>query len=109
MLEVDTSYYVYNASSHVAAWGAASDAVAAGQAPAADDDVWFPLLPRTALQPDTRHRFTLEPLPRNRSDVAWLRLDVFPDAGLSRVRLHGTPTPPGRASLQRAWELARPG
>ncbi|MBI4940049.1 MAG: allantoicase [Actinobacteria bacterium] len=108
VLEVDTSYYVYNASSHVTAWGATSGDVGAEQAPAVDDDVWFPLLPRTALQPDTRHRFALDPLPRNRSDVAWLRLDVFPDAGLSRVRLHGVPTSAGRAALRRAWERARP-
>lgn len=102
VLEVDTSYYVYNASSHVAVLGASSQVQSP---PTVDDDVWFPLLPRTALQPDTRHRFALPP---PATDVAWLRLDVFPDAGLSRVRLHGTPTAAGRAALQAAWDAARP-
>ena len=105
VLEVDTSYYVYNASSHVEVFAASSGCV--GGDPTVDDDVWFPLLPRTALQPDTRHRFPLADLPPGR-DVAWLRLDVFPDAGLARVRLHGTPTAAGRDALQAAWDAARP-
>jgi allantoicase len=103
VLEVDTSCYVYNASSHVAVFGASSQVTTP---PTVDDDVWFPLLPKVALQPDTRHRFRLGLLPAD--DVVWLRLDVFPDAGLARVRLHGTPTPAGRAALQAAWDAARP-
>src|SRR4029079_5766191 len=41
------------------------------------------LLPRTRLQPDTPHRFRLRPAPA----VKHVRLDVFPDGGLARLRL----------------------
>lgn len=102
VLEVDTSYYVYNASSHVAVWAACPDDLPPGQDPGADHPAWFPLLPVTALQPDTRHRFRLDPLPAGR-DVGWLRLDAFPDAGLARVRLHGSPSERGREQLERAF------
>ena len=105
VLEVDTSHYVYNASSHVEVFGAPSGR--GDGDPGVDDDAWFPLLPRTALQPDTRHRFALDP-PTGGRDVGWLRLDVFPDAGLARLRLHGSPTAAGRAALQAAWDAARP-
>jgi allantoicase len=46
------------------------------------------LLARTRLQPDTRHRFVLPP-----SDVSvtQVRLDVYPDGGMARLRLLGTP------------------
>jgi allantoicase len=43
------------------------------------------LLPRTRLQPDTPHRFRLEP----REPVTHVRVDIYPDGGLARVRLHG--------------------
>jgi allantoicase len=52
------------------------------------------LLPRTRLQPDTRHRFALDA-----AEVTEVRLDVFPDGGVSRLRLHGAPTEAGRAAL----------
>ncbi|TFV58548.1 UNVERIFIED_ORG: allantoicase [Bacillus sp. AZ43] len=62
------------------------------------------LLPRTRLQPDTRHRFLLEPVP----GVTRVRLDVFPDGGMGRLRLWGRPTPAGRATLGRRWFDALP-
>ena len=52
------------------------------------------LLPRTPLQPDTRHRFVL---PGAVADE--VRVDVFPDGGLGRLRLFGAPTEDGRRAL----------
>ncbi|WP_448608361.1 amidohydrolase family protein [Geodermatophilus sp. URMC 60] len=46
---------------------------------------WTELLPRTRLQPDTRHLFRLPDV----GEVDTVRLDVFPDGGMARVRLHG--------------------
>jgi allantoicase len=63
------------------------------------------LLPRTRLHPDTRHRFVIEGAP----GVEKVRLDVFPDGGMARLRLWGRPTPAGRAGLGRRWFDALPG
>ncbi|SFA90334.1 allantoicase [Amycolatopsis marina] len=48
-------------------------------------DSWFELLPRTRLQPDTRHRFAVPP----EQEATHVRLDIFPDGGVARLRLHG--------------------
>ncbi|MFR9756161.1 allantoicase [Streptomyces sp. TR06-5] len=56
---------------------------------------WRELLPRTRLHPDTLHRFLLTDAPA----VTHVRLDVFPDGGISRLRLHGSLTAPGARRL----------
>jgi allantoicase len=91
LAELDTSYFLHNAP------GSAS---LTGLGP--DGDVV--LLPRTRLQPDTRHRFVLEAAP----GVDRVRLDVFPDGGMARLRLWGRPTAAGRAALGRRWFDALP-
>ncbi len=50
-----------------------------------DDRAWRELLPRTRVQPDTRHQF---PVPAD-EPVTHVRLDVFPDGGLARLRVLG--------------------
>ncbi|MFD2092635.1 allantoicase [Blastococcus deserti] len=62
------------------------------------------LLPRTRLQPDTRHRFVVEDAP----GIQRVRLDVHPDGGMGRLRLWGRPTPRGRSELGRRWFSALP-
>jgi allantoicase len=59
---------------------------------------WFLLLPRTRLQPDTRHRFLIDAPPADEA-----RLDIYPDGGMARLRLFGVPTPDGRAVLHGRW------
>ncbi|CRK51671.1 putative allantoicase [Rhodococcus sp. RD6.2] len=73
MVELDTSCFLGNAP------GAAS---LRGRRP---DGEWHDLLPRTVLQPDTRHRFLVD-TPEPVTDV---RLDIFPDGGMARLRVHG--------------------
>ncbi|GLE58464.1 putative allantoicase [Mycobacteroides chelonae] len=84
LAEIDTSYFVGN-----------SPGAAGLQGRNAQGD-WIPLLPRTPLQPDTRHRFLLE----NQQPVTDVRLDIYPDGGLARLRLFGDLTAAGRASLE---------
>ena len=72
-LVVDTSYFVGNAPDSVAVRGLA------------DDGNWVELLPRTRVQPDTRHQ--LEPV--TDTVVAQVRLDVYPDGGVARFRVLG--------------------
>ncbi|TEA01035.1 allantoicase [Mycobacteroides salmoniphilum] len=84
LAEIDTSYFVGN-----------SPGAAGLQGLSAQGD-WVPLLPRTALQPDTRHRFLLE----SAQPVTDVRLDIYPDGGLARLRLFGDFTAAGRASVE---------
>ena len=56
---------------------------------------WAELLPRTRLQPDTAHRFLLPHAPA----VTHVRLDIFPDGGISRLRLHGSLTAEGASQV----------
>ena len=57
------------------------------------------LLPRTRLQPDTAHRFRL----RSATAVTHVRLEVFPDGGMSRLRLAGVLTTAAREQLVLRW------
>ncbi|MEE1750120.1 MULTISPECIES: allantoicase [unclassified Streptomyces] len=56
---------------------------------------WTEVLPRTRLQPDTDHRFVLPEEVR----ATHIRIDIFPDGGISRLRLFGSPTEEGAARL----------
>ena len=91
LVELDTSYFLGNAPATAVLTGVGTG----GEAE---------LLPRTRLQPDTRHRFVLPDAP----GVRRVRLDVFPDGGMARLRLWGRPTAAGREALGRRWFDALP-
>jgi len=55
-------------------------------------DDWFEVLPRTKLQAHTRHMF----LDLNQAPLTQLRLNVYPDGGVSRLRVHAMATEAGR-------------
>ncbi|SFO84130.1 allantoicase [Amycolatopsis arida] len=76
-----------------------------GSADPAEPGSWFDLLPRTRLQPDTRHRFVLP----ERREVTHVRLDIFPDGGMARLRLFGGLTERGRAELTRRFRESSAG
>jgi allantoicase len=50
---------------------------------------WVPILPKAALQDDTKNAFAIA------SDARWthLRLNIFPDGGVARLRVHGEAAP----------------
>jgi allantoicase len=94
--ELDTSHFKGNAP------GAAS--LRGADARTADVDepaAWFDILPRTRLQPDTRHRF---PIPAGLPAATHVRLDVFPDGGMARLRLYGELAADARAALSARWQ-----
>ena len=93
LVEVDTSGYIGNPP------GAASLRGYRGEGWEAEDAAWEPLLARTALQPDTPHRFRVQSL--SPADVA--RLDVFPDGGVARLRMYGSLTAGGLSQAYRRW------
>ena len=99
--EVDTTHFVANAPGWADLVG--YDASAGGD-PATDAEGWFELLPRTRLQPDTRHRLRLSV----GRPVSHVRVNVYPDGGLARLRLTGRLTEAGRAALALRWFNALP-
>ena len=80
--ELDTTHFKGNAPGWAALHG-----LDASSADLHDPSAWFELLPRTRLQPDTRHRFRVAERPGAATHV---RLDVYPDGGMARLRLFGT-------------------
>jgi allantoicase len=100
-VEVDTTHFVANAPGWADLVG--YDASAGGD-PAGDPDGWFEILPRTRLQPDTRHRLRLSVS----RPVTHVRINVYPDGGLARLRLTGRLTETGRAALALRWFNALP-
>lgn len=106
-VEIDASYYVGNA----AGWARLSTADARRADGSAvlddligDDDAWTELLPRTQIQPDTRHHFAFSGAPA----ATHLRLDVYPDGGMSRLRLWGDLDEASLADARRTWWNALP-
>ncbi|ORT58399.1 allantoicase [Streptomyces sp. CB03238] len=83
-VEIDTAYLKGNS----AGWAALS--VRDGEG-----GDWTEFLPRTRLQPDTNHRFVL-PDPVVGTHV---RIDIYPDGGISRLRLFGSLTDEGAKRL----------
>ncbi len=87
LVELDTSHFKGNAP------GWASVRVRAG-------GDWVDLLPRTRLQPDTRHRFRVDG-----PEATHARLDIYPDGGMARLRLVGGLTPAGLAKLTERYQV----
>ena len=92
-IEVDTAHYKGNYPESCSIDRAALDVNHGLSQPPADID-WLELLPRATLRPDYRHIFESE-LAHN-SGATHLRLNIYPDGGVSRLRVWGEPTPAGR-------------
>jgi len=63
------------------------------------DRGWRDLLPDVRLLPDTPHRFRVHGTP-----ATHVRLNIFPDGGVARLRLYGSLTEDGLATVRRRWE-----
>ncbi|GIF98566.1 allantoicase [Catellatospora citrea] len=83
LAELDTSHFKGNAPGWAALTGSGGE----------------PLLARTRLQPDTRHRFRLS----YDGPVDGARLDIYPDGGMARLRLYGSLTAAARERLAAPW------
>ncbi|HWL39180.1 MAG TPA: allantoicase [Gemmatimonadaceae bacterium] len=87
---IDTSYFTGNYPE-----AASIDAVAVEGLPTAhrmmsDDIEWRPLLRRSALKGDRANQF---PIKSSLGRVTHLRLNIFPDGGVARLRVHGEVIP----------------
>jgi allantoicase len=72
---------------------------APGEARLSDDDSGTELLARTRLQPDTEHRFPI----RSDATARSVRLDVYPDGGLARLRVFGEVPESARDEITTRW------
>ena len=96
LAEIDTSWYRGNQPD-----SASLQIIDAGLAVGslADERAWRDLLPRVKLLPDTPHRFRVDGGP-----ATHVRLNIFPDGGVARLRLYGTLTDDGLAAVRRRWD-----
>lgn len=90
-IEVDTNHFKgnYPDSASVEACRAAGATVDDFQAAA-----WETLLPQTRLKPHIRHLFSKEL--RDIGAISHVRLNIYPDGGISRFRVYGTAAPAGQ-------------
>ncbi|MFT4036485.1 MAG: allantoicase [Patulibacter sp.] len=94
LIELDASHFVGNAPGSCIVEGRHGD------------EPWQEVLPRTPVQPDVRHRFPVADA--DTGPLTQLRLNVYPDGGLARLRAFGTPTPEARAAIGRRFAAALP-
>jgi allantoicase len=81
---VDTSYFTGNYPEHFSLEGCG-----AGSAEQVESATWVELIPQTALAGDTVATFEVDD-PRR---VTHLRLNIYPDGGVARLRVDGNPIP----------------
>ncbi len=74
------------------------------------DDGWVPLLAKTSLQPHTPHAFESELAgsPGARIEASHVRMRIWPDGGISRLRLLGIVSPEGREAAGLRYLRAMP-
>ena len=99
LAELDTSYFMGNAPG----WASLRGCHAPPATRSADD--WFELLPRTRLQPDTRHRLPDRRRPGPRARCGWTspRRRHGPAA-----RCWGALTGAGRDGIEKRWRASAP-
>jgi allantoicase len=83
-IEVDTSYFKGNAPGSCSLEGATTESWRSGE------PVWREILTRRPLAPDERHAFV--DLPAH-EPVGHVRLNIFPDGGVARLRVFGVREP----------------
>ncbi|MBT2208359.1 allantoicase [Actinomadura sp. NEAU-AAG7] len=90
LAEIDTTHLKFNAPAEVALTGLDEHGTPAV------------VLPRTRVQPDTRHHFRV-----TSPEVTHVRVDIHPDGGLARLRLYGDLTPAADHALTTRWQTLR--
>jgi len=96
LAEIDTSWYRGNQPDFASLQALDGDPAGGSLA---DESVWRDLLPRVRLLPDTPHRFRVDGGP-----ATHVRLNVYPDGGVARLRLYGSLTDDGLAAIRRRWD-----
>ncbi|MDN5684995.1 allantoicase [Corynebacterium glyciniphilum] len=93
-IEFDTSYFVFNAPGDVKLTGITADG----------EEV--ELVGKTRVLPDTRHRFAVSDTAEGTTGptpIVAVRADVYPDGGISRLRVWGELTDNGQLDIESRW------
>jgi len=83
---VDTAHFKGNYPARCSLHGASLEGLA-DELVNAEGDYWQPLLPPVELGPNQKQVFEMEVLDAGR--ISHVRLDIYPDGGVSRLRLYG--------------------
>ena len=109
---VDTSFFRATIPSSARSRPARMAGTADAEALAAGREVaWTEILPRSALRGDAKNPFAVD---ASRGRVTHLRLNIYPDGGVARLRVHGEAVPdpplrPRRTRRSRRGRERRPG
>ncbi|HUQ46273.1 MAG TPA: allantoicase [Gemmatimonadaceae bacterium] len=90
---IDTSYFTGNYPEHASIDACGMDGAVAGDRMTREDIPWQPLLVKSPLKGDAANPFAVAGDRR----VTHLRLNIFPDGGVARLRVHGEVVPDERA------------
>ncbi|WP_327145915.1 allantoicase [Nocardia sp. NBC_01327] len=101
LIELDTTNLVFNSPGEIRLLGID---LADGEPLPADPSAWFEVLPRVTIQPDTPHRIRVAA--DARQPLTHVRLDIYPDGGLGRLRIHGSLTAAGSRLLETRWDAS---
>ncbi|QNH96662.1 allantoicase [Corynebacterium anserum] len=95
---VDTAWFKGNYPTHIAVWGLTCDEyLPAEQIAALPDSEWTQLVPVTPAQGHTRHPFEIAAdSAQGTQRFTHIKLDMIPDGGIARLRIHGVPAPDPR-------------
>jgi allantoicase len=83
-VEIDTAHFKGNFPDRVSLEAASFDS---NEGAVASSDAWQQLLPETKLEMDKQHYFEEEL--NDTGSVSHVRMSIYPDGGVSRLRLHG--------------------
>lgn len=97
---VDTAHFTGNYPEHCALEACAVEGHPTPEEIA--DAAWVPVVPKSALRGDSEHHFTVDVEQR----FTHVRLRIFPDGGVARLRVHGQVVPDPRYLTTTAFDLA---
>lgn len=86
---IDTSYFTGNYPEEASVDAVTIDGDPVAERLLEDDVLWDPILPNMKLAGNSVNQFAIEGLTR----VTHLRLNIFPDGGVARFRVHGDVVP----------------
>jgi allantoicase len=86
-IEIDTNHYKGNYPDRASVEGVMAPNVIAGNLPGM---TWSTILPETKLSANKRHFYSGKQI-HSTGPFSHVRLNIFPDGGVSRLRVHGSP------------------
>ncbi|MEO5815000.1 MAG: allantoicase [Gemmatimonadaceae bacterium] len=99
---IDTSFFRGNYPERASIEGCAVEGTPSPEELASDGTTWRTLLPESPLLGDTHNKFDIADGER----VTHLRLNIFPDGGVARLRVHGDVKPSSLRDVDAIVDLA---